>query len=235
MELTWRNELKYFISDKDILLLKHKLSQLLKLDPNSNGSSYLVRSLYFDDPIKSGISNKLDGDLNRARYRIRSYGENKIKLELKIRKNQSVSKLSSWINKSDYNFLTKPNTAPYINLARYDNVIQDFLINKKNHVLRPSIIVEYDRVAYTVPGTDVRITLDLNVRTYKSCTNLINPEIEPVPVFLYPRLQVLEVKFSTKIPRYVTKIIESFNPNRYAISKYALCSRYIRNNSWEDN
>ena len=234
MKHSWRNEFKYFISDKDILILKHKLLSLLKLDPHSKGQSYLVRSLYFDDHLKSGISSKLDGDLNRARYRIRQYSNNKLKLELKIRKNQSVSKISSWINKLIYNQLISSDKSPYDNYENIDRNISDFFINKKKYALKPTLIVEYDRIAFLIPGTDVRITLDLNVRSYKSCLDLLNPNIEPVPVFLFPRQQILEIKFSEYIPSYVTKIIESVSLNRYAISKYVLCSRYIRNNIWED-
>ena len=105
---------------------------------------------------------------------------------------------------------------------------------KKYH-LKPSVIVEYDRVAFEVPGSNVRITLDLNVRSYMSDINLLNPTISPVPVFLYPKQQILEVKFIDRMPTYIKKLVQSVNIPRYAISKYTLCTRYIRNNSWEDN
>ena len=65
--MKWRNEYKYYVSDSDIFVLKHKLTQLLKSDVNANSrGSYTVSSLYFDDPFKSGVFNKLDGVKNTA-------------------------------------------------------------------------------------------------------------------------------------------------------------------------
>jgi len=232
--MNWRNEYKYYISDSDAILLKHRLSSMFEIDKNAVAGGYLVRSLYFDDPYKSGVFNKLDGVKNRVRYRIRKYNdESKFKLEAKLRSNQMISKTSQWINMEEYH-LVMSNQLDVGNVCSGD-VFQAFFLNMKKYHLRPSVIVEYDRVPFVVKGTDVRITIDMNVRSYKSCVNLVNPEVAAVPVFMYPRQQILEVKFTDKIPSYVTGVLQSIPAQRYAISKYALCSRYIRNNVWEDN
>jgi len=233
--MKWRNEFKYFVSDSDINILKHRLEQILQYDSNSNSQGfYTVRSLYFDDPFKSGIFNKLDGVRNRVRYRIRRYDDsNKLRLEAKLRSNQAISKVSKWLSMDEYASIIDGG----VSLKQYDsnNVYDIFLLNIKKYHLRPSVIVEYDRVAFIVPGSDVRITLDLNVRSFKSDVNLINPIMNSVPVLMYPKQQILEVKFTDKIPSYIKQVVQSINIQRYAISKYTLCTRYIRNNSWEDN
>ena len=48
---------------------------------------------------------------------------------------------------------------------------------------RPKLIVEYDREAYFLPYGNIRITFDLNLRTYNSETDLLNISSTAIPIF----------------------------------------------------
>ena len=102
-ERTGRFELKYLIGKKDYYLLKQMLPRILELDPhNLNGSRYTVISIYFDDPIDSAYYEKVDGDFERKKFRIRFYdfSDAFIKLEKKEKIGGITYKTDMRIDKS---------------------------------------------------------------------------------------------------------------------------------------
>ena len=54
----YRHEEKYFISTAGYLFLRGRLEALMQLDENAvrQDGRYLIRSLYFDDRLNSGLS-----------------------------------------------------------------------------------------------------------------------------------------------------------------------------------
>ena len=50
-KIRYRNELKYFISESDLIVIRERLKPLIKLDPyvDKEKGFYVVKSLYFDD------------------------------------------------------------------------------------------------------------------------------------------------------------------------------------------
>ena len=59
----------------------------MKPDAHASGGRYRITSLYFDDIYGTGYNDKLNGVLNRKKYRIRTYNfdKNFIRLEEKRR------------------------------------------------------------------------------------------------------------------------------------------------------
>ena len=81
-----RHEQKYFISQGDACYLSHLLRHTMQPDRHADGrGEYHIRSLYFDDCFNSAMSDKLDGVMNRHKYRIRIYNfsDRVIRLERK--------------------------------------------------------------------------------------------------------------------------------------------------------
>ena len=79
-----RHEQKYFINEMQYHLLSSALDRVLWRDPNGDeNNEYHIRSLYFDTVFNDAYFDKIDGDQNRDKYRIRIYNlsDRVIKLE----------------------------------------------------------------------------------------------------------------------------------------------------------
>jgi hypothetical protein len=98
---------------------------------------------------------------------------------------------------------------------------------------RPNIIVEYDREAYYLPYGNIRITFDLNLRTYNTSTDFFSLKRPTLPVF-QDDLQVLEVKHSIPLPSHLRFILSKINASRSAISKFILAQKYNQKSSYRD-
>lgn len=47
--MEYRNELKFFVNDGDLLILNYRLKELMKIDANiKEENKYNIRSIYFD-------------------------------------------------------------------------------------------------------------------------------------------------------------------------------------------
>jgi hypothetical protein len=230
-----RQEFKYYISHQTSLALKSQLRNYMDLDENANESSstYKVRSLYFDTIDQDDFTEKVDGLYSREKFRVRSYDEssNIFKFESKKRTDLAIKKTSEIVDiqtvesivSGDYDALLLSNST-FLNNA-YGKL--------KASGYRPRVIVEYDRVAYCLPYNNIRITLDLNLRTYNSCVDLINPNIASSPVFK-DNAQILEIKFTGFLPPYLKLLISKFISTRNSISKFVLCQQQISHDPWAD-
>ena len=81
-----RHELKFFINEMQYQVLSRQLDRVLWRDPNGDvNNEYHIRSLYFDTIFNDAYFDKMDGDQNRDKYRIRIYNmrDTNIKLECK--------------------------------------------------------------------------------------------------------------------------------------------------------
>ena len=92
----YRHELKYVITEGEHRIMSTRLKAALQQDyyAKQNGGEYFIRSLYFDDPFDSAISEKAEGVQSRDKYRIRIYNltDDVIKLERKHKEGQYIKK-----------------------------------------------------------------------------------------------------------------------------------------------
>jgi hypothetical protein len=231
-----RQEYKYFIHNADVYKLSTILNSLMKLDEyaDSKTKEYTVSSLYFETPNDDDLNEKLDGILIREKHRIRFYNYSKstIKLETKKRNGTVISKDSVQIGVT--NAVDLGNGC--YNPSAFDNELAKLIaIKLKSNSYKPRVIVEYDREAYYLPYGDIRITFDKNLRTYNTHTNLFElNNFAKSPVFLNNN-QILEIKFSVKLPSYLTDVLETIPSIRSSISKYALCQRFTNHDLYKDH
>ena len=71
------------------------------------GGRYPVRSLYFDTDDLNNYEEKVNGDCDRVKLRIRSYSKTppkgtNLRVELKARKGIAMEKHSTWIDHQAY-------------------------------------------------------------------------------------------------------------------------------------
>jgi len=222
---TLRHEFKYYITEKTYQILKQRIMVLAKRDENSRREEgYLISSLYFDDYRNSGLNDKLDGDRFRKKFRIRVYEHESSLIRL-----ESKAKLDSWTTKEtailtleeyrkildeDYEFL----------ILKDDPLCKELYSLIRTKLLKPKVIVEYEREAYVVNEGNVRLTFDKALRSSINGLDIFDPNVI-YSAALPQELLVFEVKFDDYIPKHIKALINGQAMQRYAVSKYVICKK----------
>jgi hypothetical protein len=222
----YRHEIKFIISKQMSLILKQRLALAMDVDKNSVNldNTYFIRSLYFDDINSTAYYEKIDGVLYRKKYRIRIYNNDSsfIRLERKWKHNNMTSKDQLKISKENcINLLT--NQFDNIDKELLNNsLMKEFITDIKVFGLKPSVIVDYKRLAYTYPISEVRITFDERIKSGLYNCNLFNMNRITYDVIDNNEV-VLEVKFNEVLPEHISIILQTIPMYRQAVSKFALC------------
>ena len=220
----FRVEDKYPCSPEDIALADAKLKIIMPSDVNEEDSAgYKITSVYFDDWSDSSFTDNEDGVQIRKKYRIRIYNDSfdTIKLEVKRKQNSRISKRSESISYDECKALMSG-----IPIRSYqqdaDSPVNEFNLGIKQALLRPKIIVEYDRKAYTFKSGNVRITLDQNVRYSKDFKGFLNNN-SCLYRFVLPVNNVIEVKYDELLPGFIAQTLETGSMIQDSYSKYKIC------------
>lgn len=221
--MKFRHELKYFINYQDHALIRSRLKSLLSFDANvDSDGSYTVRSLYFDDYYNTAYNDKYTGTLNRTKYRIRTYNHSDKTINLE-KKNKRVQ----------YNYKqTAPMTRELVDdvlqgdygslFESPSNLLQVFYHECVSNVMRPRVVVDYEREPYIMEAGDVRITFDKNIRAGVAGFDVFDAAM-PMIEALDPGLLIMEVKFTEFLPSIIRKILPSKSADYAAASKFILC------------
>lgn len=218
-----RNEMKFFISFGDYEILRSRFKAVMDIDKNGGKDGYRVTSLYFDDNYQTAYNAKISGELIRRKFRIRSYDLNpqKIKLECKAKYGDRATKETIRLTREQYDKMLIGDYS-FINESYSDTVLETF--SRANSVLslRPTVVVDYMREAYTYPFGNVRFTFD----KYLSCGSLshdiFSKEIEFTRIF--ETEIILEVKFDDYLPSHIASLLSGVQLNRQSISKFIHCT-----------
>lgn len=214
-----RHEIKFTLSKKDMLDIKHKMKDVLTIDRDIEG--YSLRSLYFDSINDIDYHEKQAGDLNRKKIRLRIYDPNSdfVKLELKAKHDSHQLKESLIINKKCAKEIIKGN---YDVLLNYDDEIATkiYLILRQN-CYRPKTIVEYNRIAFISPN-NTRITLDFDIKCARYVDdNFFDEKINYIDI-INSTEAVLEVKFNNFLEDYIKVLLAKYISDKESFSKYAM-------------
>ncbi|MDL2220395.1 polyphosphate polymerase domain-containing protein [Eubacteriales bacterium OttesenSCG-928-N14] len=222
----FRHELKYYISEYSYAILQPRLSHVLRLDENANeDGEYHIRSLYFDDIDETALRQKIAGEDDRDKVRIRIYdfSDYTIKLERKQKKGQYISKDSCSITRQEYLDLLEGNPE---SLLDFSDAPRGFVFAAmRTKKLRPVRVVDYYREAYTYPIEDVRITFDRDLKAGYETFDIFDQEMFTVPK-LETGMLIMEVKFNNYLPEFIRDIMQIDSFERRAISKYTICRQF---------
>lgn len=218
----FRNEKKYLVSYGKAVSIRGKLDEILSRDRYSGMSGYVVRSLYFDSINNVDYKTKFSGVEKRKKIRIRSYppAAGECKLELKEKFGDRQKKVSLWISKEDAKGLSR---LDYSVLTKYFDKSQAAVKIYTTMVMggyRPVTLVEYDRIAYTYPLYNTRITLDMNMRASESSLDVFDEE--PLYTILMKEETILEVKYDQKLARFISDILRQYHLSQCSVSKYCI-------------
>lgn len=222
MNLGYRYENKYIVTDKQIGVLRYKLDKVLRLDPNvGNDKMYSIRSLYFDDYENSAYWDVVDGICERSKWRIRMYGTTSsiLKLERKSRKNDLVRKEFTDISKAEVEAIFC-NRLMNINSCEI-KLKSAFYLDMNTKGLIPRVIVEYDRTPFIYDFQGIRITLDTNVSASSYCSSFFDCNMSKRPV-MSGGMGILEVKYNDYLPQNIRDILFMHELYRSSFSKYTM-------------
>lgn len=226
-ELPARHELKYFINPAELEALRSRLLPVMTLDRHCvGGHPYVIRSLYFDDVDDSAYYEKVAGTQFRDKYRIRiyRYSDKEIFLERKRKLGDLIQKSSVRISRRLCDQIIDGDPRGLQNAS--DPLLQDMFVQMRLRLMRPKVIVDYQREAYLHPAENVRITFDLSLRSGLASKDLFNAHLPTVCPHEYANQEILEVKFDRYLPTYIVSLLEGIQCERSAVSKYVLCRRF---------
>ena len=81
--MKYRNELKYLISEDELVVLKRELDSFMSIDKHAPEGIYTISSLYFDDLYDQNYYDVDAGSDLKNKYRIRIYDHKSDYLALK--------------------------------------------------------------------------------------------------------------------------------------------------------
>jgi hypothetical protein len=232
---TFRHEFKYYINYIEYESLRRRLKTVLKHDKHSNnGGDYHIRSLYFDDLSNTSLYEKQAGILDRKKFRIRIYNisDSVIKLEKKSRIGQYINKESAFLTLKNYKDIINGD----VSFLKYsdNNLFREFYLQYTTRLIRPNVIVDYVREAYTHDLSNIRITFDKFLRTGLNNLEIFNKNMPTIDVIEEPKM-IMEVKYDHFLPDYIRDVLQIKTSQRYAISKFVICKKFTKINNWEDN
>ena len=222
--MKYRHEWKHEISYGDMLVLRQRLSAVMKRDIHAIDGKYLIRSLYFDNASDKALREKVDGVNIREKFRIRYYNNDTslIHLEKKSKVNGLCLKDSVALSFEQAQAITNGDYGWMI--ASGVPLIQELYSKMMSQGLRPKTIVDYLREPFVFAPGNVRVTLDYNIRTGMNCTDFLNPNCVTVPAGDAPI--ILEVKWDEYLPDIIRDAVQLRGCRVGAFSKYAVCRIY---------
>ena len=224
--MDYRNELKYVVSETDLALLENRLKNLVKPDEHAGTDGfYHIRSLYFDDYYNSCYLENEGGSDPREKFRIRIYNGRAqvIHLELKKKEHSMTQKISCAITEEQCRTLMEGKPLPVD--SSYPPVLQKLCVLMRTKLMKPVVIVEYDRQPFVSNLGNTRVTFDRNIRSSDKLSMFLEDSIPMRPVMEAGR-HILEVKYDEFLPDYINRNLQLGKLRQTAFSKYYLCRRF---------
>ena len=162
---TYRHEQKYLMTWAQYQALRPALGTLLRRDPHVGPTGeYSIRSLYFDDMYQSAYEEKLSGAFARKKYRVRVYNckDTAIHLECKYKQGPYICKESRDLSREEFGRLLAGDCR--FLLKKEKPMAREFAADWYGRLLRPKVIVDYEREPYVMKAGTVRVTFDKAVR-----------------------------------------------------------------------
>lgn len=226
MEKKYRHEYKYLCDSTQNAILKMRAQGLLQKDIHAGEKGYYyIRSLYFDTLDHQCYMENESGNDKRDKYRIRIYNADseKIVLEKKSKERQMTSKISCPISEEICRKLMKNEQVQIT--EEMSDVQKKLLLEMQLKVMRPTVIVEYQRFPFVNKNGNVRITFDENIVSSNDIENFLEAKIISRPILSLGQ-SVLEIKWDEFLPSYIKEHMAINSLQWTSFSKYYLCKKY---------
>ena len=216
-----REEYKYYIPLRFYPRLMEDLGMFKKMDDNAKvaGDGYHVTSIYFESIELKAYFDKIEGQANREKLRLRHYSTDRkgpLNVELKCKRGNKCIKKKVKVNQDEWDKILRGN---YVGIELFRGI---------NH-MHPFVRVDYKRKAFFAKNDrNIRITVDYNVRCARFIKGLLRKSYIPA---IPPGAIILEIKTPNYFPFWLTAIIKKYSLKKGAISKYTLAVQSLAVNS----
>lgn len=209
------------MSDADLAVLAGRLKAVMESDVHQTDSCYEIRSLYFDDLSDSCMNENEAGVDMRNKYRIRIYdtkGE-VIRLEIKEKNRGYTKKTSCSLSLDECRRIMDGDCHFDFGGRAPLNLLQ---MQMRCNLMRPKVIISYERTAFVHPVGNVRVTFDRNITASRFCNDFFEEDV-PLSVPVLPAgMHILEVKYDELLPDFIAKQLDLGGLSQTAFSKYYL-------------
>ncbi len=226
MSINGRYEYKYFCTAMQAQVIKSRIQCFMQIDHHvSDSGCYNVRSLYFDDIFNTGYHANENGTEPREKFRIRVYDNDDscIFLEKKQKVRGITIKDACLLTREQADMLILGKEIECTSDSPL--LLNEFLARSKRLKLSPVVIVDYDRIPYTYPLGNVRVTFDQNIASSNQVSKFFDRDIAKRPIMESGR-QIMEVKWDNFLPDYVKQTLQTGGLPRTAFSKYYYCRKF---------
>jgi len=222
-----RYELKYRISESKAEAVEQFIKPYIHLDRYAKPQpdrAYPITSLYLDSQNLKLCRESLTGKKNRFKLRIRSYSDDPDTpcfVEIKRRLNNIIIKSRVRVTNDNVATLLSGRSLPPQKYKADEQTLKQFQLYMHCINAGPVIRVRYKRKAYEDDSDNrVRVTFDRQL-CYKASS-------EPIIMFNDTGWQrhrhgsvILELKFTSRYPAWLSGMVKCFDLQRQSVSKYA--------------
>ena len=211
-----RREQKYLLTAAQNQALEALMVQHMK--PEKYWKSD-IRNIYFDTPDRRMIRHSLEKPIYKEKLRLRCYGpadnRKEVFLELKKKYKGIVYKRRISMALEDaVAYMADPEQK--LDAGQIGREID--YVKKFYPGLQPAMYLSYDRLAWKCPGSDLRITVDRNIRFRTDPLDLtVPPSGEQL---LEPGQYLMEVKTAGAMPLWLTAFLSQQQIRKTSFSKY---------------
>lgn len=227
----YRYEQKYVLHEAQYLPLRQAVRALMGRDRHAGpGGEYMIRSLYFDDMHQTAYRDKLAGVYARKKYRVRIYNcqTTSINLECKYKQGSYINKETVALSLDEYRRILEGDCR--FLLDKDSHMAHEFYLDWRNRLLRPVVIVDYEREPYVLEAGTVRVTFDKNLRAVSPQENIFDADAAARSV-LFPGQLIMEIKFTGYLPERVRRIFHMRNTTQTSASKFCMCIDRLNGNA----
>lgn len=222
-ERTLRHEYKFPATTAQCEVLRERFSAVMTPDTHGDNGCYRVTSVYLDDVYRSAYNDKLIGADTRKKYRIRTYdlSEKLLHFECKYKDRDMTSKRGIWISLGQYHSILKGDYS-FVWSGEYEGtILEDASYSNALALLRPSVIVDYNRQAFINPEGNVRFTIDSGFKAGAFSDDMLSENIGYLPVEDFTA--VIEIKYDDYLPSYLEELLGGIELKQESVSKFLLC------------
>ena len=210
-----RVEYKYLLNRDEYLNMLSYVKEHMKEDRFGEST---IQSLYYDTPDYLLIRRSLEKPVYKEKLRLRSYNladeSYSVFLEIKKKSQGVVYKRRITLKENEaVAFMQGDEKLPSSQIA---NEISYF--KKYYGMLRPAMLLLYDRLAFFEEGTDLRITFDRNIRYRNKDLNL-HTSLDGIPLFNNGEVMV-EIKATGAFPMWLVDYLSKNKIRKTSFSKY---------------
>ncbi|AKM79414.1 MAG: VTC domain-containing protein [Candidatus Beckwithbacteria bacterium GW2011_GWB1_47_15] len=224
-----RQEYKYLLTpDQHRQVREFLLNRGLVPDSHSQkkpDASYYISTLYLDTPDYQAYWQKQYGVKDRVKYRLRTYSQKAtastpVFWEIKYKYGDFLTKERAQLRwDKTQKLLSSQDSLSSSNPQTESGTLDRFYHQLVAYRLQPAILVSYLRQPLIDPFyPNFRLTFDYQIQAVLSHDLFATPRLTQV----IPDHAIMELKFSGRVPDYLTGVVKTFDLPRQSLSKYCL-------------